>query len=1438
MAKSRKTTKSPENTARHADWLALIDISGGFLDADILNEKCGSGLERLPLATVQQITQFYAAWRNAVDTHDPDLDEYHRTWFDAVYYNLLGYAPRDFMAWETPTGFFGDSPYILEGPDGARFEATRAMMREGKIAFYIRECEPDQNLDEIPQDGWNLSLTERMARLCRKNQVCLGLLTNGEQWRVVYSPTDIHESASHATWYARIWSQERETMHAFAMFMGVRRSFGNADDRIEALIDASRKQQKSVSDTLETQVAHAIETLIRCLDRADIDRNRKLLAGVSEREVYEAALTVMMRLVFILCAEERKLLLDNELYDAHYAATTLREQLLTDQAELGDAVLEIRHDAWTRLLALFRAIYGGIRYEDLRMPPLGGNLFDPDKYPFLEGRDNSTSWRDTPANPLPIDNRTVLLLLNALQVLSRRTGAQTISYKTLGIEQIGHVYEGLLELTVIRAKETMIGISAPPQQTKQAKGEPFISSATTVDGINIALEKLERRVFDGDDPAQILKKVAGKRDADRFRSALHRVCNTQELYRRVEPYLDYIRADAWGEPCVIYPGSFMLVAGTDRRETGAHYTPRFLTEQIVATTLGPLVYEGTKTGTPREQWRVRSAAQLLDLRICDPAMGSGAFLVQACRYLGERLVEAWKQAESLGMKVTDTGAVVATLDDADPMTANEEERLTQARRLIAERCLYGVDINPLAVELAKLSIWLVTLSKGRPFCFLDHQLKCGDSLVGVRDTRQIVNLNMNPDAPMSASFFKAAIDQAVEEARALRKQIQATRVISIDDIDAMRALHDKAQMAMQRAGLLADAMCGIAMREAQNAKRLDNALGSLKNMAGSILNGDAEQFEYERQKAQSDLNSGLPAGKPPLRTFHWALEYPEVFDAERGGFDAICGNPPFMGGQHLTGNFGTNYRDYLVAFLADNTSGSADLVAYFYLRAASLLKSGGCFGLLATDTIAQGDTRQVGLERMVQNGATIYDATPSMKWPGKGASLNVAIVHIYKGDDYRGTRRLNGKKVDHISAFLSDTEEYSPQRLPENGEQSYIGSYILGTGWLMSEQEARNYIARDAKNAEVLYPYLGGEDLNSTPDQRATRWVINFFDWPLARDAQGSWCKLDEKAREKAIRAGHVPADYPNRVAEDFPELLQIVREKVKPERDKITDPKKQKRRNLWWQYAEPSTGLYHAIGRGAMFALHPKGWNSDLPPLPKGEGECGTSTQPQNYKYVLATVLVTKYFAPSFVENNNVFNHKTCIITINEYNKHALLNSSIINIWVWKTSSRNNVSLNFSPSDSYETLPFPEHYDGALEGLGHELEEARRAVIGELTGAKSCGLTAIYNLYHDPSETGESIERLRDIHRRIDEAVCRSYGWGDIKLDHGFYETEGLPANDCIRYTISPDAQREVLKRLFALNKSRAEAAKAAKATTPAPKGSGGRGAKPKASDGQGSLF
>ena len=258
--------------------------------------------------------------------------------------------------------------------------------------------------------------------LCRATGVRVGLVTDGEQWTLVSVPAD--GSSSLGTWYARIWQQETVTLQAFVSLLEVRRCFGPAEGELDSLFLRSLEHQNEVTDTLGEQVRRAVEVLVQALDRADLDRDRQLLKDVTPAQLYEAGLTVMMRLVVLLCAEERKLSsarrtdLRPELRRLH-APLQLRE----DKERLGDEVLERRHDAWSRLLAVFRAVFGGIEHETLRLPALGGSLFDPDRFPFLEGRATGTSWRDTPAVPLPIDNRTVLMLLTALQVLEQRTGA-------------------------------------------------------------------------------------------------------------------------------------------------------------------------------------------------------------------------------------------------------------------------------------------------------------------------------------------------------------------------------------------------------------------------------------------------------------------------------------------------------------------------------------------------------------------------------------------------------------------------------------------------------------------------------------------------------------------------------------------------------------------------------------------------------------------------------------------------------------------------------------------------------------------------------------------------------------------------------------------------------------------------------------------------------
>ncbi len=481
-----------------------------------------------------------------------------------------------------------------------------------------------------------------MMELLHATDTRLGLVTNGNDWMLVDAPKG--ETTGFITWDATFWAEEPLTLRAFRSLLGVHRFFSVADDEtLEAMLKESASNQQEVTDRLGYQVREAVEVIIRSLDRIDRDEKGQLLAGVSEPDLYEAALTVMMRLVFLFSAEERGLLLlGDPLYDEHYAVSTLVARLQEAADQHGEEVLERRHDAWVRLLSTFRAVYGGVRHDRLKLLPYAGRLFDPDRFPFLEGRRPGTTWKDAPATPLPIDNRTVLHLLRSLQYLEMQGEARRLSFRALDIEQIGHVYEGLLDHTARRATEPMLSLTA-------ARG----------DEPEVALSELERLRAKGE--ADLLKFLAGKDVTGRSESALKKAldspvegdaakklraaCGDERLFNRVRPFSGLVRNDTFDRPVVIRPGSVFVTAGTDRRSSGTHYTPRSLTEPIVQYTLEPLVYVGPAEGKPKEEWTLRPAGELLDLKVCDMACGSGAFLVQACRYLSERLVEAWEDAE-------------------------------------------------------------------------------------------------------------------------------------------------------------------------------------------------------------------------------------------------------------------------------------------------------------------------------------------------------------------------------------------------------------------------------------------------------------------------------------------------------------------------------------------------------------------------------------------------------------------------------------------------------------------------------------------------------------------------------------------------------------------------------------------------------------------------
>lgn len=1115
----------------NTEWLSLIEISGPFLAVPVLKEVFPQGLEQLEANKRKRLRQAYEEWRDALENDDPHFPELHQAWIDEVLARGLE-LDEDGRGDVLKRSSAIPDELIVDLPEyGVKLAPDAAVIDEQsrKALMLIQTFPVHTDLEATSKgDGWATSPAERMVNLCRKTGCRLGLLTNGERWMLVDAP--VGAVTTFASWYARLWGQEPVTLQAFVHLLGIRRFFVDESERLPALFDRSLKHQDEVTDALGEQVRRAVEVLIQALDKADLDRERTLLANVSTAEIYEAALTVMMRLVFLLSAEERGLLLlGDERYEAHYALSTLRMQLRSDSAE----ILERRWDAWSRLLALFRAVYGGIEHENLRMPALGGSLFDPDRFPFLEGRDKHSQWRTDPAKPLPIDNRTVLLLLDAIQQFQGRT----LSYRALDVEQIGYVYEGLLERTVKRAKDVTLELDA----TKHAK-TPWV----TLTELELARKAGDEKLADllrersGSSASRIRNdraKVVDDVMADKLLTACHA---DVALRDRVKPYANLLRVDPWGYPLVYPTGSFMVTTGSDRRETGTHYTPKSLTEAIVTETLTPVVYVGPAEGEPREAWQLKSAAELLDLKICDPAMGSGAFLVQVCRWLAERLVEAWSQAESSGKYVTVDGEVRDAVTGEEPLPRDDEERIVIARRLIAERCLYGVDLNPLAVELAKLSIWLVTLAKGRPFGFLDHNLRCGDSLLGIHRLDQLTELSMTPGQKNTQMrIFGRNIEQAVAEAIELRKRLRQMPIRDIHDVEKMALLNEEARKTVQLTEWIGDAFIGELFSAGNINSVLMNTIDALAIHTEQAINGDDNAIKLIRAKFLAVSSNSFLSNDLVLKPFHWPLEFPEVFLRINQGFDAIIGNPPFMRGTRIQTNLSELYLRFLLN-TTDKINGNADLSAHFFRLAFKLLRKKGAFGLIATNTISQGDTRISGIQEIINNGGDVYCAIDSLQWPGS-ASVVVSIVHFYFGD-WLGKKSLNYSETDNIDSHLSSNIiQLYPFPLSSSWCNYHNGSFLNGTGFVIDPQEAL-HLLEDGKYSKIVRPYIGGKELYSKYDPETPDRYVIYFGKMTYEDA-AKW-----------------------------PKALSIVKERVYPERQNHDN---KTLREKWWQFKRPTPDLY-----------------------------------------------------------------------------------------------------------------------------------------------------------------------------------------------------------------------------------------------------------------------
>ena len=786
--------------------------------------------------------------------------------------------------------------------------------------------------------------------------------------------------------------------------------------------------------------------------------------------------------------------------------------------------------------------------------------------------------------------------------------------------------------------------------------------------------------------------------------------------------------------------------GDDRAITGSHYTPDDLVQPLISHSLDHLIAERLQADDPE--------AALLELRVADIACGSGHILLAAARRIATEL------------------AVVRTGEEQPSPPAYRA-----ALRDTIRRCIYGVDPNPLAVELCKVALWLEAHIPGQPLNFLDHHVKCGNAIVGFARREEL-----GQGVPTAA--FKTLPGDDKEVAAAFRRknkeELQHQTQAALDFTPELRGHLEAILEAWQSLSALPEQTPAqidakkerfAAVSQGEHAGLL-RAIADipvaqfyipmvLGNEAKLVTDGEFRGYWRGQLAPQGHGADAARALSEQRRFFHWFLEFPEIL--EQGGFDCILGNPPYLGGQALSGTYGYAFCECMRWRYAP--TGLSDLVVFFLRRIHGLLRGGGFTAIITTNSIVDGDNRRDGLEQVIATGAQINMAMRGIKWPGT-ANLVVSLLALHKGE-WNGPSMLDNQPVEMINAFFEEGESLGvPNSILENHDRVFQGSIFLGDGFLLSHEEANRLCASDARNAEVIMPVINGKELNNEPDQAPGRSIINFRNWPMER-------------------------------AQAFREPFSIVEGLVKPERAKS---QRKVRRERWWIHAERARGLYEGI---------------------QGLPRC------------FVTGRVTKHMNFSAMPTDIVFLNNCYVFATDRWDLFTVVQSTLHEVWARKYSMSLEQRLQYSPSDCFDTFTFPTGLwqidDIALAELGERYHAHRKALMQLLW----LGLTKIYNLFHarnlspemvaqvskkDADTTADGFEalvELRRLHVELDLAVRDAYGWQDLYLEHGFYESETLTDNDRVRYTISPAARREVLKRLLTENHARAEA----EARKPAPK-------------------
>ncbi len=986
--------RPPTAAELHRAWLDLVDADGPFLAIPPLKRVWPQGIPQLPtevrdtLATAR--AEFERAWE-ALD-RAPD-NEVARAEFQRVRADWVRAVLRDVAGWQDLAVWgAGAAPEAAVASANRRVHVAPSAALRGPdgVAALVHVVPVTESLRDAGTDGWAASEVDRMEAMLRASGVPIGIVTDGRWWGLVCARPKVMVASGIVD--ALTWGEEPRTRDAFLTLIHRRHIVGgDADERLPKLFAESVAAAEEITEALGSQVRRAVELLVQAFSEAHAETRRHGRVSPLPDDghtVYQACVTVMMQVVFLLFAEERGLLPQSHLFTHSYGISGELDALERRAPRRGRGsprrhLLDLAPAAGHR-----QALSHGAAFEDMRMPAYGGSLFDPARFPFL----HATGGNATLA--LPIPDRVMLHVLRSVQIAQLSgADARRICFRDIDVEQIGYIYEGLLGYTC-----TVVTDAAQLGLLGASGNEP-----------EIPLTVLENLAGRHETPATLVTAIlawvkenqpAAKRGQRRRlpQGPDHAPCPG---CRRTPPPRGHRRRNAARAAADLAADHPPRPARTPhrrpRRRPAGHRDPvppqrrrplhpqRPRRDRRPARPPAALLLPRPVPDRRPDAWKLKSPDELLALKVADIAAGSGAFLVAAARYLADRLVEAW--IAETPPTLTYPTCIAVQSARSSPTASTAPTSTTWPSKCASSPSGWSPSTGTCRSPSSTTRSSTATPCSASPTC------------ANSKPFTSTPHVRSRPGP--GTGIVDAVVHRATEIRRGLANEVQEN--------DPQRSANAKRRQLGRLHELTAqtpqtaDGVIAAGLRlGGKPGKQLDEAYENLREALAQAhpIDGTEPKTGLFDRIVANGLTPTVHTDYDRWKPLHWILEVPDVI-VDHGGFDAVIGNPPFLGGQKLTGAMGTNMRDWFVHQLAAGARGSADLVAYFLLRATALLKSSGTLGLIATNTIAQGDTREVGLDQMVQRGFTITRGVQSAPWPAASANLEYAAVWGSRRTDRR-----------------------------------------------------------------------------------------------------------------------------------------------------------------------------------------------------------------------------------------------------------------------------------------------------------------------------------------------------------------------------------------------------------------------------------------------------